>query len=85
MWVQVGSKMAKKGCFQTSHINISPVFPKNKVLNSQSPNTLKDELTDLHKILQKSIFTETNLATAKRNLPSESLTVIHGNGRAKLQ
>ena len=59
MWVQVGSKMAKKGSFHTSHLTTNPVFPKNKVRNSQSPNTpgkLKDELTDLDKILQKFIF-----------------------------
>ena len=31
MWVQVGSKMAKKGCFHGSHLTTNPVFPKNKV------------------------------------------------------
>ena len=49
-WVKNG----KKGCFHTSHLTTNPVFPKNKVINSQSPNTpgkLKDELTDLDKIL----------------------------------
>ena len=34
MWVQVGSKMAEKGFFHTSHLSANPVLPKNKVLNS---------------------------------------------------
>ena len=55
-WVKNG----KKGCFHTNLLTTNPIFPKNKVLNSQSlPNTLsklKDELTDLYKILQKLIF-----------------------------
>ena len=53
-WVKNG----KKGCFHTSHLNTNPVFSIKQVLN-KSPNTLsrlKDELTDLHKILQKLIF-----------------------------
>ena len=53
------AKNGKKGCFHASHLAANPVFPKNKVLNSQSHKTLskqKDELSDLHKILQKFIF-----------------------------
>ena len=65
LWVQnMGPgwvKNDKKGCFHTSHLTTNPVFPKNKVLSSHSllPNTLsklRDELTDLHEILQKFIF-----------------------------
>ena len=51
MWVQVGSKMSKKGNFHTSHFIPNKVFLKIKVLNSGSLLTLKkrkDELTDLH-------------------------------------
>ena len=55
-WVKNG----KKGCCHTYHLTIKPIFPKNKVLKiHQYPNALsrlKDELTDLHKILQKFIF-----------------------------
>ena len=50
-WIKNG----RKGCFQTSQLTSNPVFTKSKVLNSQSPNIpskLKDELTDLHKILR---------------------------------
>ena len=55
-WVKNG----KRGCFHTNDLTTNPIFPENKVLNSHSLlNTLsklKDELTDLHKILQKFIF-----------------------------
>ena len=82
--LKCGSKW-QKGCFHNSHFTTNPDFPKNTVLNSQhsSPNTLcklKDELTDLNKTLQK-----LPLDNTKKNLSSESLTVIHENYRAKLQ
>ena len=54
-WVRNG----KKGYIHTSHHTPNTVFPKNEILNSQSPNTLskpKEQLTGLHKILQKFIF-----------------------------
>ena len=47
--------MAKRLYFHFSDLTPNPVFPKNEVLNSQSPNTLrklKDGLTGLHKTLQ---------------------------------
>ena len=80
----------KKGCFHTSHFTINPVFPTNKVLNSHSLlytlSKLKDELTDLNNMLRKFFFLlKLIAATAKRNLPSENLTVIHENCRAKLR
>ena len=40
MWVQVGSKMATKDFFHTSHLSANPVLPKNEVLNSHSALTL---------------------------------------------
>ena len=58
MWVQVGSKMAKKVFFIPQSPFADPVLSENEVLNNHS--VLKDELTDLHKILQKFIFPETN-------------------------
>ena len=54
-WVRNG----KKGYIHTSHHTPNTVFPKNEILNSQSPNTLskpKEQLTGLRKILQKFIF-----------------------------
>ena len=36
MLVQVGSKMAKKGYFHTSHINHNAVFPKKEVVKNHS-------------------------------------------------
>ena len=40
MWVQIGGKNGKKGYFHTSHLTPDLVFPKNKFLDSQSPDTL---------------------------------------------
>ena len=80
MWVQVGSKMAKRAIFILATSLPMQFFSKNKVLNSHSLLTLsklKDELTGLYKTLL--------LANGKRNMPSESLTVIHESCRAKLQ
>ena len=53
-WIEIG----KKGCFHTNHLTINPVFSKNKVLKATVlyHSKLKDELTDLHKRLQKFIF-----------------------------
>ena len=52
MWVQVRSKIAKKGFFHTTHLSANPILPKNEVLNNHSVITLlsklKYELTDLH-------------------------------------
>ena len=61
MWVQAGSKMAKKGFLHTSHLSANPVLPKNEVPHNHSAlsNTLsklKYELTDPYKILRKFIF-----------------------------
>ena len=59
MWVQVGSKMAKKGFFIPTIFQPTQFSSKNKVFNSHSVPTLsklKYELIDLHKILQKFIF-----------------------------
>ena len=59
MWVQVGSKMAKKVFFIPTIFQPTQFSSKNKVFNSHSVPTLsklKYELTDLHKILQKFIF-----------------------------
>ena len=59
MWVQVGSKMAKKGFFIPTIFQPTQFSSKNKVFNSHSVLTLsklKYELIDLRKILQKFIF-----------------------------
>ena len=54
-WVKNG----KKGCFNTSHLTSNPFSLKIRFLTAMSPNTLsklKDEVTDLHEILQMFIF-----------------------------
>ena len=59
MWVQVGLKMAEKVVFIRATLLPTQFSLKTKSLTAIGNNTLrklKDELTGLHKILQKFIF-----------------------------
>ena len=53
-------KNARKFSFHTNHLPPNPIFSENKIIKSHSllntKSELKDEFTDLHKTLQKFIF-----------------------------
>ena len=59
MCLPIGSKITAKAIFIPATLLPTQFSIKNKVLKSQSPNTLsklEDELSGLHKSLQKFIF-----------------------------
>ena len=83
IWVQVGSKIVKKTIF----IPATSVPIQFFLLESPNKlNQLRDELTGIHKTLQKlSFYWNWIQANEKRKMPSESLIMIHENCRARLQ